>query len=270
MSAPEKKYFWLKLKENFFDDKQIRYLRSLPDGDKVVITYLKMQLKSLKTAGTIRYDRILPSSEEELALMLDEDINIVKFTVKALLQINAIEILEDNSIFMIAMQELIGKESASAERMRNFRKRQKELSSQCDNSEQSSDCNVQTRYTEIEIELEKELDKEIELDVEVEKEKRKESIFKLCKEKGIELSTNAEEYINNCLDNGMTPQIIIYAISEAVDHQIKNWSYIQKILTRYKFEGYTTVDELKKDSQERSQSNLPTHTKKFYNQFYAN
>ena len=82
MSATEKRYFWLKLKEDFFDDKQTRYLRSLPDGDKVLITYLKMQLKSLKTAGTIRYDRILPSSEEELALLLDEDINIVKFTIK--------------------------------------------------------------------------------------------------------------------------------------------------------------------------------------------
>ena len=71
MGTNEKRYFWLKLKEDFFDDKQIKYLRSLPDGDKVLITYLKMQLKSLKTAGTIRYDRILPSSEDELALMLD-------------------------------------------------------------------------------------------------------------------------------------------------------------------------------------------------------
>ena len=121
----QKRYFWLKLKEDFFDDKQIRYLRSLPDGDKVVITYLKMQLKSLKTAGTIRYDRILPSSEEELALLLDEDINIVKFTLKALEQINAIEILEDNSIYIIAMQELIGNEGTSAERVRRFRENQK-------------------------------------------------------------------------------------------------------------------------------------------------
>ena len=268
MNAPEKKYFWLKLKENFFDDKQIRFLRTLPDGDKMVITYLKMQLKSLKTAGTIRYDKILPTCEEELALMLDEDVNIVKFTIKALLQINAIEILEDNSIFMIAMQELIGKESASAERMRNFRNRQKALPSHCDNDVQISDSNVQTCYTEIDIE--KELDKDIELDAEVEKEKKKNSIFKLCKEKEIELSSNAEEYISNCLNNGMTPEIIVYAISESVDHQVKNWSYVQKILERYKFEGYTTVEEVKRDSMERNQSNLPTYTKKFYNQFYAN
>ena len=120
----EKKYFWLKLKENFFDDKQIKYLRSLPDGDKVVITYLKMQLKSLKTDGILKYDKLLPTCEEELALMLDEDINIVKFTINALLQINAIEILEDSTIYMIATQELIGKEGSSAKRMRKLREKQ--------------------------------------------------------------------------------------------------------------------------------------------------
>ena len=264
----QKRYFWLKLKEDFFDDKQTRYLRSLPDGDKVVITYLKMQLKSLKTEGTIRYDRILPSSEEELALLLDEDINIVKFTVKALEQINAIEILEDDSIYMLAMQELIGKEGESTERVRRFRENKKLRALQC--NVDVTECNTCNVSCNTDIEIEKELEKEKKLDAEAEKEKRKNSIFKLCREKGIELSTNAEEYIGDCLDNGMTPQIIIYAISEAVDHQIKNWSYIQKILTRYKFEGYTTVDELKKDTQERNQSNLPTHTKKFYNQFYAN
>lgn len=123
----KKKYFWLKLKEDFFDDKQVKYLRSLPDGDKIVITYLKMQLKSLKTEGTIRYDQLLPTCEEELALMLDEELNIVKFTIKALQQINVIEILEDNTIYMIAMQELIGKECESAERVRKFRSEKKGL-----------------------------------------------------------------------------------------------------------------------------------------------
>lgn len=262
-NAPEKKYFWLKLKENFFDDKQIRFLRTLPDGDKIVITYLKMQLKSLKTAGTIRYDRILPSCEDELALMLDEDINIVKFTIKALLQINAIEILEDNSIFMIAMQELIGKESASAERMRKLRSKQKSLPSHCDS-------NVQKCYTEIEvdIEIEKELDKEKELDAEV--EKKEINIFKICESKEIELSDNAINYISDCLSNGMSKEVICYAISEAVDHQIKNWSYIQKILNRYKFEGYKTLDDVKKDSIERNNENTGTYSKKFLNQFYTN
>ena len=140
-----KKYYWLKLKENFFDEKTTKFLRRLPDGDKLVITYLKMQLKSLKTDGLLKYDRLMSSCEEELALILDENVNIVKFTIQALLQSNVIEILDDNSIFMIAMQELIGKESQSAERMRKLRERNKLLPSHCD-------TNVQKCDTEIEIE----------------------------------------------------------------------------------------------------------------------
>ena len=263
MSA-EKKYFWLKLKENFFDDKQIKYLRSLPDGDKIVITYLKMQLKSLKTMGSIRYDKILPSCEEELALMLDEDINIVKFTLNALLQINAIEILEDNTIFMLAMQELIGKESASAERVRKFRANQK-LALQSNTPE--TNCN-----TDIDIEVDKEIKEEIEKEknVEAELEVKKEDIFLICKSKGIELSTNAEDFIIDCLKKGMTKEIILYAIAEAVDHQIKNWCYVQKILNRYIFEGYRTIDEVKKDTATRERESQPMYNKKFYDKFYAN
>lgn len=187
MSTNEKRYFWLKLKEDFFDDKQIRYLRSLPDGDKVLITYLKMQLKSLKSAGTIRYDRILPSSEEELALLLDEDINIVKFTVKALVQINAIEILKDDSIYMLAMQELIGNEGASAERVRRYRENKNQKALQCNTSVTAGNkCNELCHgEIEVNIELEKELEKDKELDAEAEIEKMKNTIFTLCKEKGI-------------------------------------------------------------------------------------
>lgn len=122
-----KKYYWLKLKENFFEEKQIKYLRSLPDGDKIVIAYLKMQLKSLKTEGFIKYDSILPSNIDELAMILDENTNIIKLMIGALQKVNAVEILDDGSFYMIAMQDLIGKEGESAERVRKFREREKQL-----------------------------------------------------------------------------------------------------------------------------------------------
>ena len=125
--AGNKKYYWLKLKEGFFEEKQIKYLRKLPDGDKLVIAYLKMQLKSLKTEGFIKYDKILPSNIEELAMVLDEDTNIINLMIGALQKVNAIEILDDGSFYMIAMQELIGKESESAERVRRFREKEKQL-----------------------------------------------------------------------------------------------------------------------------------------------
>ena len=40
----EKKYYWLKLKEGFFEQKIIKKLRKIAGGDTYVIIYLKMQL----------------------------------------------------------------------------------------------------------------------------------------------------------------------------------------------------------------------------------
>lgn len=45
----EKRYYWLKLYDTFFENKTSKYLRKLPDGDKILLVYLKLQLKLLKT-----------------------------------------------------------------------------------------------------------------------------------------------------------------------------------------------------------------------------
>lgn len=147
-----KKYFWLKLKDDFFDEKYVKALRKLPGGETLVIVYLKMQLKGLKTEGIIKYDHIMPSAEEELALALDEDVNNVKMTISALLNMGIVEKWEDETIYLVAMQQLIGSETASAERVRKHRELQNNtLALQCNND--VTKCN-----TEIEIDIEKEKD----------------------------------------------------------------------------------------------------------------
>ena len=119
--SDNKRFYWLKLKEGFFDDKNIKYMRNLPDGDKLVVVYLKMQLKSLKTEGIITFDELLPSCEEELALALDESVDIVTNTIKELIKLKLIEKWENQTLYMAAMQELIGSEGSSAQRMRRHR-----------------------------------------------------------------------------------------------------------------------------------------------------
>ena len=156
----EKRFYWLKLKEDFFDEKYIKALRRLPSGDSLVIVYLKMQLKSLKTEGIIKYQGILPDCISELALALDEDENIVNLTVEALIKFGVIERWEDDTFYMIALQQLIGSEGQSAARVRKHRQ-QKAL--QCNKS--VTDCNV-------EIDIDK--DKELDIEIEEKKYKRKE------------------------------------------------------------------------------------------------
>ena len=152
--AEAKKFFWLKLKDDFFEEKYIKAMRKLPDGDALVVIYLKLQLKSLKTEGIIKYDRIMPSVEEELALLLDEDVNKVRLAVKAILNMGIAELWENETLYMSAMQELVGSETSGAERVRRHRQ-QKAL--QCNAT--VTPCNT---------EIEKEKDIELDIDKEIE------------------------------------------------------------------------------------------------------
>ena len=77
----EKKYYWLKLKNDFFNQPRIKKLRRLAGGDTYTIIYLKMQLLSLENEGVLIFEGIEDDFVEELALTIDEDTENVRFTV---------------------------------------------------------------------------------------------------------------------------------------------------------------------------------------------
>ena len=164
------KYYWLKLKEDFFDDKVIKYLRKLPEGPTLVIIYLKMQLKSLKTEGFLRYDGILPTCEAELALVLDESPMLVSGAINALVKMGVVERWDNDVLYMKAMQELIGSESESAARVRKHRE-MKKLKENAANSLPGNGyalpgnghvtaCNTERREKKKEIDIETETDQD--------------------------------------------------------------------------------------------------------------
>lgn len=165
MSDNTRRFYWLKLKEDFFDDKVIKYLRRLPEGSNLVIIYLKMQLKSLKTEGLLKYDGILPTCEDELALLLDEDPMLVRGAINALEKMGVVERWENDALYMAAMQELIGTESSSAARVRRHREKKQAEAFQCNAKVLPCNANVTLCNTEIERrdrEKRKEIDTEIE------------------------------------------------------------------------------------------------------------
>ena len=197
-----KRYYWLKLKDDFFDEKYVKALRRLPQGDSLVIVYLKMQLKSLKTEGIIKYEGIMPDCLTELAMLLDEDENVTKLAVEALIRFGAIERWENDTFYMVALQQLIGSETQGAARVRKHRalKAQQQQALQCNSG--VTDCN-----TDIDIE------QDIEIDTEKEQEKKKKSkatnrftpptlaeVQAYCKERGN--NVDAERFIDYYTSNG--------------------------------------------------------------------
>lgn len=164
--ADTKKYYWLKLKDDFFRDKRIKKLRRIAGGDTYTVIYLKMQLLSIKNNGVLIYEGIEENFAEELALELDEDTENVKVTLAFLHSNGMIEETEKDQFLMTETIKCIGSESASAERVRKYRARKEQQALQCNT--QVTDGN-----TEIEKELEKdiEIEKELELEKDTEKEK---------------------------------------------------------------------------------------------------
>lgn len=119
----ERRYYWLKLKENYFDSPKIKKLRKIAGGDTYTIIYLKLQLLSIKNNGIIEYEKIEPTFQEELALKLDEDVENVGVTLSYLQSQGLVDVNENNDFFLIEASNNIGSESESAERVRLFRER---------------------------------------------------------------------------------------------------------------------------------------------------
>ena len=158
--ANDKKYYWLKLKDDFFRDKKMKKLRNIAGGDTYTIIYLKMQLLSLKNSGVLIFENVEDTFEEEIALEIDEKVEDVKVCLLYLEKTGLLE-CKDNEYVLPQTIDCIGSETAVAERVRRSRERKKQIEAlHCNSSE--TNCN-----TEIDIE------KDIDIDIEKKEEKRK-------------------------------------------------------------------------------------------------
>lgn len=162
-----KKYFWLKLYNDFFSSKRIKRLRSLAGGDTYTIIYLKMQLKALKDDGYLYFDDVMDDFAEELALDIDENADDVRVTIQYLSRVGLLESSENGKeYFLPYVQKCIGSETASTQRSRLSRARKKE--------QEALQCNTDaTPMKQIETNCNTEIEKEKEKEKELETEKNK-------------------------------------------------------------------------------------------------
>ena len=156
-----KKYYWLKLKSDFFTSRAMKKLRRIAGGDTYTIIYLKLQLLSLKDEGKLFFEGVEPTFYEEMALALDEDAENVRVTLVFLESMGLIEKTNDQEYMLSEVPYLIGGEGESAERMRRHRGKRASL---CDGNVTECDGIVTKSDTEIEIDIEKDKDTEKETD----------------------------------------------------------------------------------------------------------
>ena len=119
--ADNKKYYYLKLKENFFGSDELMILQSMPDGYIYSDILLKLYLKSLRSEGRLMYKGIIPYSPSVLATLTNHQVGTVEKALKIFQELGLIEILDNGAIYMSDIQNFIGESSTEADRKRAYR-----------------------------------------------------------------------------------------------------------------------------------------------------
>lgn len=161
-----KKYYWLKVSEHFFEDEKIKYLESQENGEKYVYFWIKLLLKCLKTKdeneyGFLRFSKKIPYNDKLLSDFTGTDIDTVRVALSVFKKLEMIEILDDETIYIESVQEMIGSETEGAARVRRHRNKIALLSN-----------NPVTDSKHYKRREEKEIEKEIEIE-----EEKKSSAF---------------------------------------------------------------------------------------------
>ena len=160
--ADNRKYYYLKLKENFFDSDSIVLLEDMKDGILYSNILLKLYLKSLKNGGRLQLDEHIPYTAQMIATLTRHQIGTVERALAIFQQLGLVEQLDCGLLYMTDIELMIGQSSTEAERKRAARLENKALLPPRTNGGHLSDIRPP------EIEIKKEIDIEIEKERELE------------------------------------------------------------------------------------------------------
>ena len=249
MVVKNKRYYWIQLAQDFFKSKEMKLLRKIAGGDTHTIIYLKMMLISLEDGGHIYYDGLADNLAEEIALVIDENVEDIKITLIFLESKGLLTRNSDRDYFLEQVPEMVGSETASARRVRKFRENQ--LALQCNND-----------VTKRNGDIEKDIDTDIEKDVD---ENPVALIVEEYQSRIAQLDGTQFEILKEFITlDGMEAKVVLKAIGLAADNGKRNFSYIRAILTNWKNDGVLTiaaVDERERAYKESKISKRPGNQK---------
>ena len=142
MVTENRRYYWLQLKDDFFNSKEMKLMRKLPGGEEITIIYLKMMLVSLSEQGKLYFEGLAEDLAEELSLIIDEDTEAIRLTLMFLTKKKLLTTSDNYQFNLEQVPEMIGSETASARRVRKHRENQKALQCNSDVTKCNGDIDI--------------------------------------------------------------------------------------------------------------------------------
>lgn len=138
----ETKFYWLQLKEDFFDDDAIEWLEEQENGHRYSLFYLKLCLKSLKSNGVLIRkvgNMLVPYDNKKLADLTKTSIDTVIVAMELLKGIGLVKVLEGGELYITQLENMIGSASKGALKKQQQRALQKEKQQYLEDSGQEGD-----------------------------------------------------------------------------------------------------------------------------------
>ena len=184
MADNDKRFYWLKLKRDFFKRHDMRIIEKMQNGKEYSLFYLKLLCESVDHNGLLRFSDAIPYTEDMLATITDTEPEIAKEAIKLFLSLELIEIMDDGTFYMTNLESMLGSSSQDEHAKESTRLRVKAYRERKEQAkvEPEQDCNssetLQGRYSNVTVTLQDcysnvTCNGEKEKDIDIEKEKEK-------------------------------------------------------------------------------------------------
>lgn len=258
--ADNKKYYYMRLKENFFDSDEMIILENMDNGDGIIYSniLLKLYLRSLKYEGRLMFNERIPFNPQMLSTIVRHPVGVVEKALKAFVDLGLVEVMDNGAIYMLDIQNFIGKTTTEADRIKAYRSKINKEKGLVSNDTPKLVQMYDKSTPELELEIEREL--KIEKEVEASKAASTNSDFQNLielyqKNFGIVKPILYDDLKADLEDYGL--ELIIEAVKRAVKRQ-REYGYAQGILKSWNSKGIKTLDQAKAEEvsfQNKSQSN---------------
>lgn len=258
--ADNKKYYYMRLKENFFDSDEMIILENMDNGDGIIYSniLLKLYLRSLKYEGRLMFNERIPFNPQMLSTIVRHPVGVVEKALKAFVDLGLVEVMDNGAIYMLDIQNFIGKTTTEADRIKAYRSKINKEKGLVSNDTQKLVQMYDKSTPELELEIEREL--KIEKEVEASKAASANSDFQNLIELyqtnfGIVKPILYDDLKADLEDYGL--ELIIEAVKRAVKRQ-REYGYAQGILKSWNNKGIKTLEQAKAEEvsfQNKSQTN---------------
>ena len=130
MTAEKKRFYWIKLKENFFDLETIDWLISQKNGCEYIVLYQKLCLLTANKGGNLQMqigEMLIPYDINKIARDTKFDIDTVIVAMELFKKIGLIYEQENGVLHIPYVNELVGSETPAAVKKRAQRQKRKAL-----------------------------------------------------------------------------------------------------------------------------------------------